>query len=318
MLRSRKTRSGRSPRDQRLSAELAVGGLLDREALTLKHQTHRLAHRRVVVDDQDLRSAPIGRSSSGQQPVGERRGVERAEVVGSLPDTDEPDGQTELLADGQGRCRPAPTRRSSSDTTPVTSTASVNARAWAIPFCPVCASSTRNVSSTGAAGLLDHALDLRSSSIRGCFVCRRPAVSTSRTSTSRAVAEGDGVERDGAGIGPAVLRDELRAGARAPRPRAARPPPRGTCRPRRGSRSLPSRDEPLGELADRRGLARSVDADHEDHASAGRVEVERAVAGRAPRRSRRADDSTGSPPSGGRPATALHQVGRRRAGRRRP
>ena len=55
------------------------------------------------------------------------------------------------------------------------------------------------------------------------------------------------------------------ADALAPRLRAARPRPRGTCRPRRARPSCPRRCSASGELGDRGGLARAVDADHEDH-----------------------------------------------------
>ena len=147
----------------------------------------------------------------------------------------------------------------------MTSTASVNARAWAIPFCPVCASRTRSVSSTVAAGLLDHALDLRELVHQRLLRVQPPRRVDDQDVAPRARADADRVERDRAGSAPRSCANEVRPGAFAPRPRAARPPRRGTCRRRRALTDLPSRGEPLGELADRRGLARSVDAHHEDH-----------------------------------------------------
>jgi hypothetical protein len=71
----------------------------------------------------------------------------------------------------------------------VTPTASVNARACAIPFCPVVASSTSNTSSTGRPDAFSSTrLTFFSSSIRGSFVWSRPAVSTISTSAPRAAA----------------------------------------------------------------------------------------------------------------------------------
>ena len=61
-------------------------------------------------------------------------------------------------------------------TTPVTSTASVNTRAWTTPFWPVVASRTSSTSVTGACFSTTR-LILPSSSIRPDLVCSRPAVS---------------------------------------------------------------------------------------------------------------------------------------------
>src|ERR671919_779309 len=74
-------------------------------------------------------------------------------------------------------------------TTPVTPTASANARACASPFCPVVASSTRSTSSGGRpAALVTTRSTLASSSISGRFECNLPAVSTISTSRPRARA----------------------------------------------------------------------------------------------------------------------------------
>ena len=67
-------------------------------------------------------------------------------------------------------------------TMPVTVTASVKTRAWTTPFCPVVASSTSRVSSTGPCFSITR-LTLPSSSISPVLVCRRPAVSMSTVST---------------------------------------------------------------------------------------------------------------------------------------
>ena len=68
-------------------------------------------------------------------------------------------------------------------TMPVTLTASVNTRAWTMPFCPVVASRTSSTSVTGACFSTTR-LILPSSSIRPDFVCSRPAVSISGGVTS--------------------------------------------------------------------------------------------------------------------------------------
>ena len=67
---------------------------------------------------------------------------------------------------------------------PVTSTTSVNTRAWVSPFWPVVASSTSSVSSTGPCFSTTR-LTLPSSSISPTLVCSRPAVSISTVSTLR-------------------------------------------------------------------------------------------------------------------------------------
>src|SRR6476661_161136 len=71
-------------------------------------------------------------------------------------------------------------------TTPVTSTASVNTRAWTTPFWPVVASRTSSTSVTGACFSTTR-LTLPSSSIRPDLVCSRPAVSMTTVSTSPSV-----------------------------------------------------------------------------------------------------------------------------------
>src|SRR5436190_4587710 len=161
----------------------AVRGFIDREAFIGQHQAHGLAHRGVVVDDEDPGShraqaedssrsaktaASKGRRSSGRSPTPTNRTgtPSSSRTAKTMP----PFAVPSVFV----------------NTTPVISTASVNARAWAIPFCPVWASSTRKVSSTAAPAFSITRLIFDSSSINGCFVCRRPAVSTINTSTPRA------------------------------------------------------------------------------------------------------------------------------------
>src|SRR6266480_2452427 len=169
-------------RDQ-LQGSSAVGGFIDGEAFIVKYQAHGLAHRGVVIDDEDpgshraqaedsSRSANTpsskGRRSSGRSPTPTNRTgtPSSSRTANTMPPFAEPSVFV--------------------STTPVIVTPSVNARACAIPFCPVWASSTRNVSSTAAPAFLITRPIFDSSSINGCFVCRRPAVSTINTSTPRA------------------------------------------------------------------------------------------------------------------------------------
>ena len=74
-------------------------------------------------------------------------------------------------------------------TMPVSPTDSWNATAWARPFWPVVASSTRSVSgvASGSRRSMTRRI-LASSSMRFDFVCSRPAVSTMTTSVPRATA----------------------------------------------------------------------------------------------------------------------------------
>ena len=163
------------------------------------------------------------------------------------------------------RCRPWPSSRAWSARSPVSPTASWNAFAWARPFWPVVASSTKSVSGCGAGqALVDDPADL------GQLVhevrLRVQAAGGVDDDDVRAARDGR-VERvvdDGAGVG--ARRRGRRPGRRRGRPRsgAGRWRRRGTCRRRRGAPSRPSRRVAARELADRRRLAGAVDADDED------------------------------------------------------
>ncbi len=102
-------------------------------------------------------------------------------------------------------------------TTPVTPTASWNRRAWLRPFWPVVASSTSRIS-WGASGssLPTTARTLRSSSIRLCWVWRRPGRVDEGDVRAAGGRGGDGVVGHGAGVGPLGLAHELGAGALGP------------------------------------------------------------------------------------------------------
>src|SRR5438552_2232555 len=173
---------GADARDQ-VQGSRPVGSLIDGEAFLGEHHPHRLAHRGVILDEEDpgahrpqpddsSRSANTrasnGRRSSGRSPTPTNRTgtPSSSRTANTMPPLAEPSVFV--------------------STTPVIATASVNARAWAIPFCPVWASSTKNVSSTAAPAFSITRSIFDSSSISGCFVCRRPAVSTINTSTPRA------------------------------------------------------------------------------------------------------------------------------------
>src|SRR4026209_2382086 len=133
-------------RDQ-VQGSSAVGGFIDGEDFIDKHQAHRPAHRGVVIDDEDPGShraqaedsnrsantpASKGRRSSGRSPTPTNRTgtSSSSRTAKTMPPFADPSVFV--------------------NTTPVISTASVTSRAWAIPVCPVCASSTRKVSSTAA------------------------------------------------------------------------------------------------------------------------------------------------------------------------
>ena len=191
----------------------------------------------------------------------------------------------------------------------------MNARACAIPFCPVCASSTSSVSSTVPPAFSITRLIFASSSISGVFVWSRPAVSTIRTSSPRAMRRRHRVERHRAGVRATLLRTRC-APARSAQTSSCSPAAaRNVSAPAIADRSALA-GEPGGELADRRGLPAPVHAHDEDH----REPAARSAAarpGRAPRRSpggaarrrrRRRDGPRGRAPPGRRP----------RPGRRRP
>ena len=148
--------------------------------------------------------------------------------------------------------------------TPVSGTASPNRRAWLRPFWPVVASSTSSVS-CGASGLAlpTTAWTLRNSSMRLCWVCRRPAVSISTTSAPRAVPAATASKATAPGSAPGPLAHQLRAGPIGPDRQLV--DGRGT----KGVRSpdddlLAEIAEAMGELADGRRLAAAVDPDDED------------------------------------------------------
>ena len=161
-------------------------------------------------------------------------------------------------------------------TTPVTSTASVNARACAIPFWPVVASSTRSVVACSL-GLLDHAPELgelvhegRScAAVRRCrrSARRRPA-GPPRWTASKATAPGSA---------PAPGRPDGRRRAR-PTPSNCSPAAARNVGAGEAHRSA-SPAEAARELPDRRRLPRAVDPHDEDHPEAVRGSVSRELVG---------------------------------------
>ena len=150
-------------------------------------------------------------------------------------------------------------------TRPLTLIACANSCAWRSPFWPVVASTVSSVS-CGASGicLRDHALDLRQ--LRHQVVLRVQAPGGVDDHDVGAVADrrADRLEGDRAGIGVVAAAHELARRRAGPTARAARPPPRGTCRRRPARRAAQLSAEVVGELAGRRGLPRAVDARHQD------------------------------------------------------
>ena len=155
-------------------------------------------------------------------------------------------------------------------TMPVTSVASRNSIAWRRPFWPVVASIVSSVS-CGASGICfgDHLRTLASSSIRCCWVCRRPAVSHDHHVARRAPS-------------PASIASKTtEAGSEPSAPRTnSEPAPLGPhleLLDRGGAEGVPGPEqhrepellrEVPGDLADRRGLAGAVDAHDQDHGRA--------------------------------------------------
>src|SRR6266542_2168811 len=88
--------------------------------------------------------------------------------------------------------------------TPVRGTELVNSRAWAMPFWPVVASMTSRTSCTSPAAFSRTRLTLANSAMRGWRVCRRPAVSTIRTSSPRAFADPTASKATAPGSAPRV------------------------------------------------------------------------------------------------------------------
>ena len=117
---------------------------------------------------------------------------------------------------------------------------------------------------------------LASSCIKGSFVCRRPAVSTSRTSTSRAVADVTASNATALGSAPRSWLDELRA--RPLGPDLELFAGGGAEGVRCGEAdALALTHQAAGELADRRRLPRAVHPDDEHDVQAGRIEVDRTL-----------------------------------------
>ncbi len=128
------------------------------ESLALEHEPHRLAHRRVVLDDEDP-GVGHARSPRASRTAGGRRTRRASNGRRSSAPSPTPTKRTGTPSSSRTASTMPPLADPSVfvSTTPVTSTASVNALACAMPFCPVCASRTSRVSSTCAARLLDHA-----------------------------------------------------------------------------------------------------------------------------------------------------------------
>ena len=176
----------------------------------------------------------------------------------------------------------------------MTSTTSVNTRACSRPFCPVVASSTSSVSSTGPCFSTTR-LTLPSSSIRPTLFCSRPAVSISTVSTPASMpglTASNATRRRVAALRAAHRRPPTRSpqvascSAAAARKVSAAP----------SSTVLAVGDQHPGDLAAGGGLAGAVDADHQHDAGPAvvRLGLQRAVqvglqrGDRAPRRAARA------------------------------
>ena len=169
---------------------------------------------------------------------------------------------------------------------PDTSTASRNSSAWRRPFWPVVASIVSSVS-CGAPGAWRSITlrTLRSSSIRCCWVCSRPAVSTITTSCPRARAASMASKATAPGSDPGSPRTISQPA------RSAHSVSCSAAAARKVSAAASSTDRPElllevpGDLADRRRLAAAVDAHHQDHrrllGERDRVAVRRAPCRRA-------------------------------------
>ena len=161
MFMSRKTRSGGSC-CTRARARRSVGGFIDLEALTLQHEPHRLTHRGVILDDEDLGSLHLlGRLLARQESIGEQLGLERAQIIGALAD---PTNRTGTPSSSRTASTMPPLAEPSSfvSTTPETSTASVNALACAMPFWPGLRIEDQQGLVDLRTGLLDDSLHLAS------------------------------------------------------------------------------------------------------------------------------------------------------------
>ena len=95
-------------------------------------------------------------------------------------------------------------------TTPVTSTASANWRAWVSPFWPVVASRTSSTSLSAPGVRSTMRRSFSSSAMRLILVWRRPAVSTSTRSASRLARRAHGVEDDRPGVGALLAPHDAR------------------------------------------------------------------------------------------------------------
>ena len=121
---------------------------------------------------------------------------------------------------------------------------------------------------------------LRSSSIRFVLVCRRPAVSASTRSMSRARGPLDGVEDDRARDRRPRCRGRARRRPARPTSSSCSAAAARNVSPAAISTVRPSATLLAGDLADRRRLADAVDADEQPHvraAGVGRLEVQRPV-----------------------------------------
>ncbi len=163
--------------------------------------------------------------------------------------------------------------------TPVTSTASPNSLACRTPFWPVVASTDHQRLVWRVGHLLgDDAADLGQLGHQvGLGVQPAGGVDDHDVGAVLAAA-GDGVERHRARIGALGAAHELAAGALATSAGAARRPPRGRCRRPPPAPSAERLLQVPGELADRRRLARPVDAHDQDHGRLG-AQVDVVVAG---------------------------------------
>ena len=208
-------------------------------------------------------SRSCGVARQAEQSLRELARVERLQVLELLADADEVDRERPLARDRAHSAIAASTPpfavpSSLVTTSPVSCSAASNACTCASAFWPVLPSMTSSTS-CGAPGsrLARSRAGSSSAPPSGAPAsCRRPAVSAMTTSQPRAFAGDDRVEGH-AGRIAAFLADDLDrrplrspAGRRdRPRPRAARAPRRGTCRP---PRAAPSGrlDEVARELAD--------------------------------------------------------------------
>ena len=151
-------------------------------------------------------------------------------------------------------------------TRPVTPAVFRNTSTCDSAFCPTVASSTSSTA-CGAVGvdLLHHPHDLVQLVHQPALFCRRPAVSTSSTSAPRALRRGAAPRRRGPAASAPGSRAITGAPVRSPQILSCSIAAARKVSPAASITLRPSARNLRGELADGRGLAGAVDADHQDH-----------------------------------------------------